>query len=129
MTTVKRFEDLAIWSSARSLCLMVFKLTSKEYFSRDFSLKDQIRRSSGSVMDNISEGFGRDGNKEFVHFLSIAKASLNEVKSQLYRATDYEYISSEEFDETYKKCDSVAAGISKLMYYLINSNLKGSKFK
>ncbi|MFP4089094.1 MAG: four helix bundle protein [Cyclobacteriaceae bacterium] len=86
MATIKSFEELDSWQKARRLCYEVFKVSSQEPFCRDFALKDQILRASGSVMDNIAEGFGRGGNKEFVQFLFYAKGSCVEVKSQLYRA-------------------------------------------
>ncbi len=95
MATIKRFEDLEIWQMARQLCKEIFDLTFHEKFMKDFSLKDQIRRSSGSIMDNIAEGFERGGNKEFKQFLSIAKGSSGETKSQLYRAYDRNYFTGE----------------------------------
>ncbi|MDD4149676.1 MAG: four helix bundle protein [Bacteroidales bacterium] len=128
MTKITRFEDLKIWQAARGVCCKVFILTNKTDFSKDFSLKDQIRRSSGSVMDNIAEGFGRSGNKEFKNFLSISKGSLQEVKSQLYRAIDFKYISTDEFENLYLECDTLAAGIGKLMQYIKESKFKGTKF-
>ena len=84
----KSFEDLPVWQRARELVKYIYTLTRKEAFSRDFSLVDQIRRSSASVMNNIAEGFERDGNKEFIQFLYITKGSSGEIKSQLYRALD-----------------------------------------
>lgn len=98
MATIKSFEDLEIWQLARDICRMVYSLTQKEQFKRDFSLVDQVRRSSGSIMDNIAEGFEREGNKEFINFLSIAKGSAGETRSQIYRALDQSYISSDEFN-------------------------------
>ncbi len=89
MATIQRFEDLDIWKMARTLAEEVHELyTNHDVFSKDYRLKNQINGSSGSVMDNIAEGFERGGNNEFVNFLSIAKGSLGEVKSQLYRAYD-----------------------------------------
>ena len=101
MATIKSFEDLDNWKLARQICHKVFEITNKNEFSKDFSLKDQIRRSSGSIMDNISEGFEREGKKEFIQYLSISKGSSGECRSQLYRAIDRKYITGEEFDELY----------------------------
>lgn len=89
MSTIKKFEELDIWQLARQLCNKIFVYTEKSKFAKEFGLKRQIRDSSGSVMDNISEGFGRGGNKEFINFLSFAIGSCCEVKSQLYRALDW----------------------------------------
>ncbi len=86
---IDKFEDLEIWQEARELCRYVFKLTSTGLFNKDYKFRDQIRSSSGSVMDNIAEGFERGGNKEFAQFLSIAKGSCGETRSQSYRALDY----------------------------------------
>ena len=88
MSKVERFEDLKIWQLARELCQMIHKLTIKDQFSRDFKLVGQINGSSGSIMDNIAEGFERDGNKEFIQFLTFSKGSCGEIRSQLYRALD-----------------------------------------
>ena len=79
MATINRFEDLEIWKNARVLCKDIYLQTQKERFSRNFRLVDQILGSSGSIMDNIAEGFGREGNKEFINFLSIVFGSSNEV--------------------------------------------------
>ncbi|KPK85320.1 MAG: four helix bundle protein [Bacteroides sp. SM23_62_1] len=128
MATVKRFEDLECWKSARRLCKLVYKLTRKEKFSKDFTPVDQVRSSSGSAMDNISERFDRGGNKEFIHFLSISRGSVGELKSQFYRALDQEYIDDQEFQEAYSLASLTGKQISGLMNYLKNSSRKGFKY-
>ncbi len=129
MGTIKSFEDMEIWIDARKLAKMVYELTYKEPFSQDYSLKDQIRRSSGSVMDNVAEGFGRDGTKEFIHFLTISKGSLAETKSQLYRALDLKYITEIEFDNCYSLSNKIGKMIGGFIIYLRKSGIKGNKFK
>lgn len=129
MGTVKRFEDLEIWRESRKLVKSIHESTSKSAFSKDFTLKDQILRSSSSVMDNIAEGFDRDGNKEFIHFLTISKGSLAETKSQLYRALDFNYISNEEFSINYKLADTIGKQIGGFIKYLQQSQYRGNKFK
>jgi four helix bundle protein len=129
MATITRFEDLETWRMAREICKVVYKLTMLDLFSKDFSLKDQVRRSSGSIMDNIAEGFERDGRKEFRQFLSIAKASCGETRSQLYRAFDQKYISKQQFDLLCEMLITESKKIGAFMNYLQQSEFKGTKYK
>lgn len=126
---IERFEDLEIWQEARLLCKRIYVLTSVEPFSKDFKLRDQIRASSGSVMDNIAEGFERGGNNEFFQFLSIAKGSCGETRSQLYRSFDAGYINKEVFDELQSMTIRLSKRISSFMNHLKQSTYKGSKYK
>lgn len=103
MATVQRFEDLQIWQLARELCNNIFTLITETTLEKDYKLKEQINGSSGSIMDNIAEGFERDGNKEFHNFLSIAKASCGETRSQLYRVLDRNHISVQKFEQYKEK--------------------------
>jgi len=129
MSKVERFEDLKIWQLARELCQLIHKLTIKDQFSRDFKLVGQINGSSGSIMDNIAEGFERDGNKEFIQFLTFSKGSCGETRSQLYRALDYQYITQDEFDAAYKMTLEESKMLKSFIQYLKDSELKGNRFK
>ena len=127
--TTKRFEELEIWKLARKFCRNVWTITRTEPFSKDYALKDQINRSSGSTMDNIAEGHDRGGNKEFIHFLSIARASNSEARSQLIRAYDRKYINKEDFDFLYKLNVEIGVKTTKLIQSIISNGFKGGKFK
>ena len=129
MATVERFEDLKVWQKSRELCHEIFSLVTRDPFCRDFGLVNQIRNSSGSVMDNIAEGFDRGGNKEFIQFLFIAKSSSTEVKSQLYRALDSKYITETEFENCYSRADEIAKMIFGFIEYLKQSEIKRKKYK
>ena len=129
MGTIGKFEDLLVWQKARDLCREIFQIASAGSFSRDFKLKDQILASSGSIMDNIAEGFGRGGNGEFIHFLGIAAGSTAEVKSQLYRAIDRGHIDERKLRELILTVDDISNMLGSLIRYLKQSKLKGQKFK
>jgi four helix bundle protein len=107
---------------------MVYEITSIEPFSKDFKFKDQLRDAAVSDMDNIAEGYGRGGNREFINFLSIAKGSNDEVRSQSYRAFDFNYINQDKLDELLERTDKISKKISNFIQYLKKSNLKGPKF-
>jgi four helix bundle protein len=99
-----RFEDLLIWQKSRDLTRLIYELTGTTAFSRDFGLRDQMRRAAVSVMSNIAGGFEREGDPEFGHFLSIAKGLCGEVRSQLYVARDQGYIDPAAFDGGGRTC-------------------------
>ena len=129
MAKINKFEDLEIWQKARELCQYIENLIQTTTLKTNYSLKDQIDRSSGSVMDNIAEGFDRNGNKEFIQFLSIAKGSAGEVKSQSYRAFDKKLISEEQHLKLNEMTEIEKNKIGAMMNYLINCEIKGLKFK
>jgi len=125
---VEKFEDLRIWQDARILCKEVYKLTDVAPWKYDSRFVQQIHASSGSVMDNIAEGFERDGNKEFINFLYIAKGSCGEVRSQLTRANDVGFVSDEKFQELQESCFKLSRSIANFIRSIRNSDVKGQKF-
>jgi four helix bundle protein len=104
---IKRFEDLIAWQKARQLAKIVYTITRQNPFARDFGLSSQIQRAAVSIMSNIAEGFERGGRKEFHQFLSIAKGSCAELRSQLYVALDIGYITESEFAEVFSLAEEV----------------------
>ncbi|MCW5962256.1 MAG: four helix bundle protein [Pyrinomonadaceae bacterium] len=128
MARIEKFEDIQAWKLAREVTKEVYKMSSKERFSRDFALVNQIRRASISILSNIAEGFERSGNKEFLNFLAIAKGSCGEVRSQLYVALDQQYIEEAEFREIVEKVLETSRLIGGFMKYLMHSEMRGSKF-
>ncbi|GAB1856055.1 four helix bundle protein [Flavobacteriaceae bacterium MHTCC 0001] len=129
MATIKRFEDLEIWQEARRLFNQIKDIANETSLKTDFRLKDQIKASAGSVMDNIAEGFERDGNLEFRQFLSIAKGSAGEARSQLYRIFDCGYIGEEKLKILVEKYEALSKRISAFISYLNKKDFKGNKFK
>jgi len=125
---VEKFEDLRIWQDASILCKEIYKLTDVPPFKYDSRFVQQIHASSGSVMDNIAEGFERDGNKEFINFLYIAKGSCGEVRSQLTRANDVGFVSDEKFQELQESCFKLSRSIANFIRSIRNSDVKGQKF-
>lgn len=129
MATVRDFEELGIFQKARELSKKIYDITEKEKFSRDFRFVAQIHASVGSIMDNIAEGFERNGNKEFVNFLYIAKGSCGEVRSQLIRANDVGYLTPDEYTELYNDCRKLSAAIMNFIKEVKGSEMVGSKYK
>ena len=116
MATIDRFEDIIGWQKARQLNTSIYAITAQGAFAKDFGLRDQIRRSSVSIMANIAEGFGRKSDKEFANFLNYAHGSAAETQSHLYVALDLKYLSQEQFDTLYRMLDEtsrIVMGFSK----------------
>jgi four helix bundle protein len=129
MATFKKFEEIECWKRARELTRRIYEITNKPAFSRDFGLKDQIRRAAVSVMSNIAEGYDRSGTAEFVHFLATAKGSAAEVRCQLYVAADQGYVQEDHFMELNALAAETSRMVAGLMKYLRASGYKGTKFK
>ncbi len=129
MGRIERFEDIDAWQKARELTKIIYEFTSQGKIANDFSLKDQIRRASVSIMANIAEGFERGGNKEFRQYLAMAKGSVGEVKSLLYVTLDGGSISSEQFNRIISLADDASRLLAGFLRYLRTTDKKGSKFK
>ena len=129
MGKIERFEDIESWKLSRTICQKIESLFIDTPLGKNFALRNQMERSSGSIMDNIAEGFGRGGNQEFHNFLSYSKGSASELRSQLYRALDKKLISIEQFGELESECTTAENKIGAFMFYLRKSDLKGIKYK
>jgi four helix bundle protein len=122
------FEGLQIWQKARALTNRIYCATSQPSFSKDFGLIDQLRRAAVSISSNIAEGHGRGGTREYLHFLSMAKGSSSEVRSQLYVALDQGYMGKAECEQLIDDFKKLAIMINNLMKYLKTTSHKGTKY-
>ena len=129
MAKINSFEDLEVWQRARKICQFVENLFNQTDLGKNYGLRNQMETSSGSIMDNIAEGFDRDGNREIHNFLSYSKGSAGELKSQTYGAFDKKMITKEQFESLLEMCEVEKNKIGAFMYYLRNSEIKGQKFK
>lgn len=123
------FEDLEVWKSARELTNRIYKITVEGGSAKDYGLRDQIRRAAVSIMSNIAEGYERGGNQEFIQFLSIAKGSSGEVRSQLYVALDQSYIEKNECERLLDAFKKLSIMLNNFMEHLKGSRYKGAKYK
>jgi four helix bundle protein len=108
VATFKKFEEIQAWQKARPVTTLIYELTNQNNFTRDFGLRDQIRRASVSIMANIAEGHGRRSDKEFANFLNIARGSASEVQSHLYVALDLKYIDQDSFSKLYNLFEEIS---------------------
>lgn len=117
---IQRFEDIDVWQQARKYVKEIYIQTGKGNFSKDWGLRDQIRRASVSIMGNIAEGFERKTKNEFVQFLFIAKASCGESRSHLYVAYDLGYIEEKDFSDLKTRTEMISKSIAGFIKYLRN---------
>lgn len=129
MATVKRFEDLNVWKVSRELFRHISVLIDSGILKNNFRFINQLEGSSGSVMDNIAEGFERGSRGEFIQFLGYSKGSCGELRSQLYRLLDRNYITQGQFDECNMLAIRVSIMIQKMISYLQNTKLQGTRRK
>ncbi|HLA96909.1 MAG TPA: four helix bundle protein [Anaerolineales bacterium] len=118
MTTAKRFEELEVWARARELANMIYDLSDKGTFARDFGLRDQMRRAVISIMSNIAEGFESRTQAQFIEYLGRAKASAGELRSQIYLALDHRYLSQDEFDQVFECAEVTSKQLARFIQYL-----------
>jgi four helix bundle protein len=129
MGTIRTFKDIKAWQKSVELTEAIYHLSNRGSFSHDIALKYQIRRAVISIPSNIAEGYERDGNREFVQFLTVAKGSTAEVQTQAYIAFQTNYISQGEYDYLDSLCREIIRIISGFISYLRSSTVKGIKFK
>ena len=126
---VSDFEELSIYQQSRELAKQVYRITREGEFKYDPRFVQQMRAASGSISDNIAEGFERQGNKEFLQFLYIAKGSCGEFRSQINRAYDAGFITQETYNQMYSDCRKLGAGILTLIKSIKSFESKGSKYQ
>jgi len=129
MSAFKKFEDMEVGKKSMNLTRLIYQTTNQPSFLKDYNLVSQIRKSAVSIASNIAEGFERDGNKEFINFLYIAKGSCGELRCQLYIAKDQHYLQADSFQEMYNLATEISVSLNKLIKYLQESDYKGNKYK
>ncbi len=127
MATINKFEEVEAWKFSRQLCIVIGKHIDARKFKKNFRLIDQMEGSSGSIMDNIAEGFERGMRGEFMQFLGYSKGSAGEFRSQLYRASDRGYLNEKEFSELLELVINISNRLQKFIDYLLKSNIAGSR--
>ena len=128
MAKIQKFEEIIAWQKGRELTALIYGASGSGAFGKDFALRDQIRRAAISITSNIAEGFEGGGSKEFIQFLSIAKGSCGEVRSQLHLASDQGYLSKESYETLCDRCIEISRLIDGFLNYLRQSEIKGRKF-
>lgn len=129
MATIKKFEDVEAWKVSRELCNNIGSLIDNDSFKSNYRLIGQIEGSSGSIMDNIAEGFERGTRAEFIQFLGYSKGSCGELRSQLYRALDRKYINQQQFDDFYSLAVRISSMLQKFISYLQKTVIQGERKK
>lgn len=129
MNKIKQFEDLDIWKNAVELALVIYKACDHGKLKNDFGMRDQVKRASASISNNIAEGFEYNNNRQFIRFLYIAKGSAGELRNQLFILKETGYITKDFYDEMYKKCMDLSKQISNFIKYLteFENNKKATK--
>jgi four helix bundle protein len=128
MPTITRFEEIEAWQTARELTKLIYSFTEEVKFSRDFGLKDQIRRASVSIMSNISEGFESQTQAQLIRYLGIARASAGEVRSRLYVSRDLDYITQEQFTKAFAMAEKASRQTARFISYL-ETHLQSQKVR
>jgi four helix bundle protein len=129
MATIERFEEIEAWQKARELIKEIYRLSNAGGFAKDFGLRHQIRRAAVSIMSNIAEGFERDGAGDFANFLSIAKGSVGEVRSQLYICLDQSHMDDSDFQKLIALTLDIGRMLNGLIQYLKHAGIPGRKYK
>jgi four helix bundle protein len=124
LAVIRRVEDIEAWKDARKLAAAVYKATGEGAWSRDFGLRDQVRRAVVSIASNIAEGYARESDAEFCRFLAIARGSANEAKTQFYIALNLGYVDEEVFRSVYSQIDCICGRMTNLMRYLSSKKAK-----
>jgi len=129
MSTIKTFKEIKAWKKAVELAKQIYLVSGKVSFSMDKPLQEQIRKAVVSIASNIAEGFGREGTREFINFLTIAKGSAGEVQTQVQISFEVGYISSDEYQVLDTLCGEVIGLIAGFLKYLRSSGIEGQKFR
>ncbi|SRR6266498_3542085 len=127
MATIKRFEDIESWKLGRELSFKIGQYIDEGKFRRSYRLIHQMEGSSGSIMDNIAEGFERGTKLEFIQFLGYSKGSCGEFRSQLYRALDRNYLTQIEFEELRELAIRISGLLQKFIEYLLTTEITGNR--
>lgn len=121
---INSFEEIKVWQDARAFVKEIYTLTASDKFKKDYGFRDQMQRAAVSILNNISEGFERNNNKEFIKFLLYSKGSAGEIRAMLYVALDINYISEEEFQNYYTNAINIITQIANFIAYLRKTTIK-----